>query len=420
MEIPHVDYFRNLEIDPERGVADPQFGRRLAEALKAIQRQARNYELQANLNPTGQPSAPPNIQSVTATGANGFLHVAIEDQSAELSRGVNYYVEHSAFPDFRDAQVRNIGDARAIDLPIGNATRYVRAYSAYPGSPPSAHVYHGSPVAPLAVQGGGAQGPPAWLPSQGSGTGAPGQVGVGPGPLPRRTAATGVQWTGRAVGGPSGPLSTGLPVSPGGATPGSGGGGGGGGGTSGFPIIVCTQATFPTLTGLGPTFIYVTDYVHMLYWDGTDCNFTDGGNCFIAFFDVDPGTGWHLLDGTVNVKYLKKDGTTGTYTVEDAGTAFYLKASTTNSGPNAAVAPTISGVTDDATVGFTGSAASAGTASINNPASGTPTTVLVPPISGGGGSLNTDPHHHPMSVANAPISATGEPRNIARRPFFRQ
>lgn len=228
MQIPNIDYFRNAS------PSHPDFGWKLAQTLDAITKQSAITEQQGNLNPTGQPDPPPNIQSVTATGANGWLHVSIEDQSAGLARGVKYYVEHSAFSDFRDAQQRNIGDARNIDLPIGNATRYVRAYSAYSPSSASQHVYHGSAVAPIPVSGGGEIGPPAWLPSQGLGTDAPGQPGYGPGRLPKRTIETGVQWTGRASGGPSGLLSTGIPVtaSGNGVSP-----AGGGGGDGGSPVI---------------------------------------------------------------------------------------------------------------------------------------------------------------------------------------
>lgn len=256
MEIPHSGYFRNAT------PADPQFSWKLADVIDAINKQSAVTERQGNLNPKGQPDPPPNIQSVTATGANGVLHVSIQDQSANLNRGVNYYVEHSAFPDFRDSQVRNIGDSRSADFTIGNATRYVRAYSAYPSSPPSAHVYHGRAVAPTPVSGGGNVGPPAWLPSQGSGTGAPGQVGVGPGPLPSRNSATGVQWTGRAAGGPSGPLSTGIPVSPSGngLSPSGGGGGGSSPSISETSIAPCETLSMIAGTGNAITGVTATTY----------------------------------------------------------------------------------------------------------------------------------------------------------------
>jgi hypothetical protein len=209
MQIPNIDWIRNAKQD------DPQLPWKIAESLDAISKGSTTTEQQGNLNAQGQPEPPPNIQSVTATGANGYLHVAIQDNSENLSRGAEYFAEHSAFPDFRDAQIRPMGTSRQIDLPIGNATRYVRAYSAYPSSGPSAKVYHGGALNPTPVSGGSGDGPPAWLPSQGSGTGAPGQSGVGPGPLPKRTSASGVSWMGRS-GGPSGLNSAGSQPNAGG------------------------------------------------------------------------------------------------------------------------------------------------------------------------------------------------------------
>ena len=249
MEIPNIEYFQNLSIDPERGITDPSFPRRLAIALSAIKNQSAITEQQGNLNPKGQPNPPPNIQSVTATGANGWLHVAIQDQSAGLARGVEYFAEHSAFSDFRDSQIRPMGASRQIDLPIGNATRYVRAYSAYPSSPPGALAYHGSSTAPLPVQGGGSTGPPAWLPSQGSGTGAASVAGEGPGSLPKRTTESGVQWTGQRTGGPAGPLSSGIPVNPSGGTGVPTGGGGGGGSAAVTEPIISACETLVSVTG---------------------------------------------------------------------------------------------------------------------------------------------------------------------------
>ncbi len=197
---------------------------------------------------------------------------------------------------------------------------------------------------------------------------------------------------------------------------------------SGVQLVVYTQAQYRVayVAGLGglPLFIYVSDYAHLIYWDGSTAVFADGGNNFISAFENDPiGPGWHLMDGAT-VDYLNTDGTFTAQVLEDltsdAAHAAYPKWGSPNSGPNAAVAPTISGQTEDQAVGFTGSPAAAGTASINSAAVGTPTNVLVPPISGGGGALTTDPHHHTLLVANAPISATGEPQNLERRPFFRQ
>lgn len=193
-------------------------------------------------------------------------------------------------------------------------------------------------------------------------------------------------------------------------------------------IVFCTQSTFPVLSGVAAnTMIAVTDYAHLIYWDGSISSFLDGGNCFIALFDIDPGSGWHLLDGAVNVPYLKADGTLGAYTVEDATIAFFLEAGMANSGPTAASAPTFTGTpvapagTNSAPT-FTGTpktwdvvnvVSAAGTQSVlkddatNNPY--TPAGSVSAPIFTGS----------PLTPAGT-VSATGEPRRLVRRAYFRQ
>ncbi len=204
----------------------PVIGARLYESLRSLQQGINAIAIQGNLNPTGQVEAPPPIQSVNATGQNGVLHVSIEHTAADLRRGVSYYVEHADNPSFINSQQRNIGDSRSYSEFVGNQDRYVRAYAAYPGSPAGAHAYHGSAVNPQVVNGGGSIGPPAYLPSQGAGTGAPGQSGMGPGPVPIRTDASGFDWRLQRAQGAGGFSGIGSPGSQGGASGSSGGGGG--------------------------------------------------------------------------------------------------------------------------------------------------------------------------------------------------
>src|SRR6185369_17239295 len=98
-------------------------------------------------------------------------------------RGIRYYVEHADNPQFTDPQIVRAGDVRNITIPAGGK-RYVRAYASYPSSAPNEPVYHGSSVEPIAVDSGGNG--PAFLPSQGSGTGAAGVGLQGPGKEPFR------------------------------------------------------------------------------------------------------------------------------------------------------------------------------------------------------------------------------------------
>lgn len=190
-EVPNLAWIRNV----------PIIGARLYEALHGTQQALNAMAVQGNLNPTGAIQSPPAIQGVTATGGNGVLHVSIEHTSADVQRGVAYYVEHADNPNFTNPQIRNIGDSRSHSEFIGSQVRYVRAYAAYPGSHAGPPLYHGGQATPQPVNGGGAIGPAPYLPSQGSGTGAPGQGGVGPGPVPIRTDASGFDWRAqRAVG----------------------------------------------------------------------------------------------------------------------------------------------------------------------------------------------------------------------------
>lgn len=172
----NADYIRNLPGD---------LGPRLYEALADLE--ARNHTLaqQVNGNPKGEPAAPPNIAGVNVTGQDGFLHVAITD-NAPIYRGIRYYVEHADNPHFNNPITVALHDTRNVTIPVGNQTRYVRAYSSYSSSQPSPPVYHGG-AQPIGVKGGGSGPGPAFLPSEGSGTGAP-RVGLqGPGIAPFRS-----------------------------------------------------------------------------------------------------------------------------------------------------------------------------------------------------------------------------------------
>lgn len=185
---------RNIKLTDPDGKIIPgseNIGRDLHKALTSIQGQSTNTEQQANTNPNGQPTAPPAINGFhVSTGPGGEFQLAITDNS-EVSRGVKYWAEHATNPQFTNAHAIDIGQTRNHSVYLGNQTLYWRAYSSYGASPPSNHVYHGSAVRPIAVTGGVAG---TRAPSQGSGTGAAGQSGVGPGPVPKRTATAGFDW----------------------------------------------------------------------------------------------------------------------------------------------------------------------------------------------------------------------------------
>lgn len=396
MQIKQLRWIRQLT---SPGI--PDFGARLYQAFRSIQTQATNYEKQANLNPQGLPYSPPNIQSVVATGQNGVLHATITDQSAGVTRPVEYTIEHADNPSFQNAQVRFIGASRSFTEFIGNGTRYVRAYSGYPNSSPSNPVYHGG-TTPAPVNGGGSIGPPMYMPSQGSGTGAAGQSGVGRGPVLERNQSNSFNWTTNQAYATAGFNGQGTAAGINASAQTSGGGGGSpilpgiiydtyaNWTSSNYPpnayaidtqfvitdwnfvtYIVrsvagsntwvyesgaysVTQSAIPThgynAASLNANdaglLVNVTDYAHVLKWGGSSWGWGPGesGSGYFADFAVAPtGSGWHACDGSSGVKYLKADGTTGTVTVPStASTPAYRKSASTYSATiSAAATPTV-------------------------------------------------------------------------------
>lgn len=181
MKIPNLAYLRT--------VSSPQFpdlGSKLFEALQAIAQQASNVEQQVNGNPAGLPQAPPSPNGVKVSGQNGHFSVAITDTN-QIYRGIQYFIAHADNPNFTNPVIVPLGASRNAHLFLGNVSRYFMAYSSYGSSSPSEPVFHGGEGRPSVVNGGGSIGGPAFLPSQGSGTGDPGVGLSGPGPVPFRS-----------------------------------------------------------------------------------------------------------------------------------------------------------------------------------------------------------------------------------------
>lgn len=191
-----------------------------------------------------------------------------------------------------------------------------------------------------------------------------------------------------------------------------------------YDVVVAPNfnpATGNVTLGSGPFLVSVTDFNHVLQWTGTGWQWGPGepGSGMLVLFEVDPtGVGWHLYDGTANVPYLKSDGTLGTVTLPDltsvVGNAAFLDAGSPNGGPNAAVAPGLSGSTAAAATGLTvGNDNGLGTTFTQG--SGLAVTVA------------SHPHNHPVTdpthshaFGTLAADATGKPRNLVRRPWFRQ
>lgn len=153
---------------------NPRLGQYIRQYLvPAISRTAQN----AAVAPDGNAAPPQSPSGVSVAAAGEMVHVSITDNSA-LNRGVHYFTEVSANdPSFRQPIVFHHGTSRTpppFPLPSkdgsGNpVSYYVRSYSQYPGSAPSAPIVHGGAANPTAVTLGGST-QLNLLPSTGSGT----------------------------------------------------------------------------------------------------------------------------------------------------------------------------------------------------------------------------------------------------------
>ena len=164
---------------------------RQAEMVDDIINGLNRLEAQVSGNVNGQPPVPPPVHAVQVSGRDGYLHVAITDNNGiqgqgGIYRGLEYYVDHADNPGFANAVTEHLGPRRNVTIPVGSQTRYVRAYSAYQFGSPSQPVVHGGNQ-PIGTVGGGSGPGPLFLPSQGSGTGAPGVGAQGPGATPFRS-----------------------------------------------------------------------------------------------------------------------------------------------------------------------------------------------------------------------------------------
>ncbi len=122
-------------------------------------------------------------------------------------------------------------------------------------------------------------------------------------------------------------------------------------------ITTITAAEFPTLGPQTPRgFFYVSDYSHLLYWDGLALTFADGGSNFYAVADSNPatglqtaGNGWHPMDGAASVSYLTITTSPPGVSVQTRAlanlisTAAYLKVGAGSSSLNGPIAPTFVG-----------------------------------------------------------------------------
>lgn len=126
-----------------------------------------------------------------------------------------------------------------------------------------------------------------------------------------------------------------------------------------------TQAQVIAGLGLGTAdtnlLVSVTDYAHVLQWNGSGFQWGpdgDDGVGTIADSAFTRGTGWALCDGSTGVKYLKSDGSTGTVNLPNSSGAgnspsFAQGNSSYSATINPATAPTVAVANNIATENVT-------------------------------------------------------------------
>jgi hypothetical protein len=151
---------------------DVRHGMLLQRIIKAV-----NSVAQASgVAPVGHVAAPTPPDSISVATAGELVHVSLT-HNAPVNRGIHYFTEISSNPAFNQPIVHDHGTSRTpppFSLPTkdgnGNTMQYyVRSYSQYPGSAPSAPVVHGGIGSPTPITMGGST-QLTLLPSSGSGT----------------------------------------------------------------------------------------------------------------------------------------------------------------------------------------------------------------------------------------------------------
>lgn len=157
-----------------RGV--PVFGKYLVRGFQDLEEAVNHISKDIGVNPTGTLPQPPPVKALSVkTSTDGFMHIAINDNSP-ISRNLRYFVEYATDPSFQGAHVLDLGASRThppFKLPAkddgGNPQSFVfRAFSQYPDSSPGKKVNFGGTTPTPVTPGGTTQ--MTLLPSTGSGT----------------------------------------------------------------------------------------------------------------------------------------------------------------------------------------------------------------------------------------------------------
>jgi len=155
----------------------PGIGRYLAIALRGMQSGVNSLGENLAADPTNNTMpAPPPIQRITVkSDGSGNVHAVIDD-SSQIKRGINYFVEYSTDPSFKQPHVVHLNASRTMS-PIPQPAKddngdpqvfHFRGYSQYRGGDPGQKVVFGGNTPTPVDPGGSAQA--TLLPSTGSGT----------------------------------------------------------------------------------------------------------------------------------------------------------------------------------------------------------------------------------------------------------
>ena len=144
-----------------------QTSAKTAEAFDDLILGTGNLASQLQADPNGADIVPTPVAQVKVQQSNGFIDVAIVDNSP-IARAINYYIIIASSPGDPNPRIIPNGPSRNYHTTLPNGTYYISAQSQYPhGGPPSSPVAAAAPV----VISASAIGTLALFPSQGSGTG---------------------------------------------------------------------------------------------------------------------------------------------------------------------------------------------------------------------------------------------------------
>ena len=167
-----------------------------------------------------------------------------------------------------------------------------------------------------------------------------------------------------------------------------------------FTLSSVVQTGIPPTAPSG-TILWVSDFDHIIRYNGSGWQMIDGGNLRISFCVADPGIGWHLCDGST-VAYLNANCvSTSLITLPDlrtAGSPAFFKTGDT----------------------YTGSVVAAVTPTATNPSpTGTPSTTTSF-TQGAGATVTVASPTHTHTIGNPTVSLPGDPvPELVMLPYFR-